>query len=318
MKPSPLIPLVIVVVALAIVVGQLTNSYEVSMNTTNVTTANGTSTTVTTSATPQQPGGQIDVMIISNNGYEAVSLSYLVNGSRILAGKEAWIHEKYLNNSSYYYVIVLNESSGWFGYLKVPGSVLNEVVKNGTYAVYSWIMANIRLKPLDQYPKSSLSIIIKAPNGELIKGGTLCIYSMTGKQQCVRVTNGIVRFSNLTTELYLVSYIMMLHDNVTINVYGYTVSTILIIDLTGNWLLIPNNGTVTVTPHAMLEQMTSSTNSYLIAAIIPGAASKYTTSTSIVLAPVVSVNITAVALMLIAVILGGLAALLILPRTVRK
>ena len=321
--------LVITLMALGIVITlmvQLTYAYAASTNSSIAATPNGTTLTTTdASKITQYNWTQVSVLIIDNSGH--IIASYLINNSKISI-EGSIEHVSLLNSSLDYYVIAINAASHLLGYIKVPGSVLNEAIEGGNYTLYSWIISNIKLKPLNQYPKSSLSIIIKAPNGELIKGGTLCIHPIiSGSPQCVEAVNGIVRFSNLTTEPYLVFYGMRLLINVTANVYGYTINTTLITNLIGDWLLIPSNETVTVTPSIMTQYTFPSRYSlYMIA--IPSVASTYTASTAVTAAPstlalphlttVLSVSNIAVILMLIVAILGGVVALLTIPRTIRR
>ena len=322
--------LVIALMALGIVVAlmvQLTYAYAASTNSSTAATPNGTTLTTTdASKITQYNWTQVSVLIIDNSGH--IIASYLINNSKISI-EGSIEHVSLLNSSLDYYVIAINAASRLLGYIKVPGSVLNEAIEGGNYTLYSWIISNIKLKPLNQYPKSSLSIIIKAPNGELIKGGTLCIHPIiSGSPQCVETVNGIVRFSNLTTEPYLVFYGMRLLINVTANVYGYTINTTLITNLIGDWLLIPSNETVTVTP-SIMTQYTFPSRYPLYMIAMPSVASTYTASIAVTATPstllaplhratVLSVSNIAVILMLIVAILGGVVALLTVPRTIRR
>lgn len=323
MKSSPLVITAMTLAIVVAVMAQLTHVYVALTNNTTATIIPSeiALTTTNTSVIKQYNLTEIYVLIIDYEGH--VITSYLINGSKIITAEG--IERITINNSLDYYVLAINTASHWFGYIKVPGNVLNEVIRSGNYTLYSWTISNVKLKPLNQYPRSSLGIIIKAPNGELIKGGTLCIHPMiNGSSQCIEVTTGIVKFSNLTIEPYLVFYEKEFLVNFTTNIYGYTVNTALTVYLTGQWILIPNNGTVAVVPSVFTQRYAPSGYYLYEPAVLasPAYAVKIEITTisltSLFPPRLFNISYIVVALMLIASILGGVIALLIVPRTIRK
>jgi hypothetical protein len=62
----------------------------------------------------------------------------------------------------------------YIGYTYVNGSMLLRVIAGGSAVLYSWVRSNIVLKPLNQYPRANVTVIVKAPNGEPVSNGTVC------------------------------------------------------------------------------------------------------------------------------------------------
>jgi hypothetical protein len=169
------------------------------------------------------------------------------------------------------------------GYTYVNGSMLLRVLAGGSAALYSWVKGNIVLKPLSQYPRANVTVIVKAPNGELVSNGTVCalptppvflplvfspyVQSPYGRL-CVKVSNGIAEFSNLPQVPYYLVYTSIIRlgggkiivkpiGSEVINIYGVPVNVTSyeeiinitrpsFVLLTGMNMTIPNNGTVII------------------------------------------------------------------------
>ena len=169
------------------------------------------------------------------------------------------------------------------GYTYVNGSMLLRVLAGGSAALYSWVKGNIVLKPLSQYPRANVTVIVKAPNGELVSNGTVCalpappvflpfvfspyVQSPYG-ELCVKVSSGMAEFSNLPQVPYYLVYINMIRlggskiivkpiGSEVISIYGVPVNVTSyeeiinmtrpsVVLLTGMNMTIPNNGTVTI------------------------------------------------------------------------
>jgi hypothetical protein len=171
----------------------------------------------------------------------------------------------------------------YIGYTYVNGSMLLRVLAGGSAALYSWVKGNIVLKPLNQYPRANVTVIVKAPNGEPVSNGTVCallappvflplVFSpyMTSPygRLCVGVSNGIAEFSNLLQVPYYLVYTSIIRlgggkivvkpiGSEVINIYGVPVNVTSyeeiinitrpsFVLLTGMNMTIPNNGTVTI------------------------------------------------------------------------
>jgi len=169
------------------------------------------------------------------------------------------------------------------GYTYVNGSMLLRVLAGGSAALYSWVKGNIVLKPLSQYPRANVTVIVKAPNGELVSNGTVCalptppvflplvfspyVQSPYGRL-CVKVSNGIAEFSNLPQVPYYLVYTSIIRlgggkiivkpiGSEVISIYGVPVNVTSyeeiinitrpsFVLLTGMNMTIPNNGTVII------------------------------------------------------------------------
>jgi hypothetical protein len=169
------------------------------------------------------------------------------------------------------------------GYTYVNGSMLLRVLAGGSAALYSWVKGNIVLKPLSQYPRANVTVIVKAPNGELVSNGTVCalpappaflpfvfspyVQSPYG-ELCVKVSSGMAEFSNLPQVPYYLVYINIIRlgggkiivkpiGSEVISIYGVRVNVTSyeeiinitrpsFVLLTGMNMTIPNNGTVTI------------------------------------------------------------------------
>jgi hypothetical protein len=171
----------------------------------------------------------------------------------------------------------------YIGYTYVNGSMLLRVLAGGSAALYSWVKGNIVLKPLNQYPRANVTVIVKAPNGEPVSNGTVCallappvflpfVFSphMTSPygELCVKVSSGMAEFSNLPQVPYYLVYINMIRlgggkiivkpiGSEVISIYGVPVNVTSyeeiinitrpsFVLLTGMNMTIPNNGTVTI------------------------------------------------------------------------
>jgi len=171
----------------------------------------------------------------------------------------------------------------YIGYTYVNGSMLLRVIAGGSAVLYSWVRSNIVLKPLNQYPRANVTVIVKAPNGEPVSNGTVCallappvflplVFSpyMTSPygRLCVGVSNGIAKFSNLLQVPYYLVYTSIIRlgggkivvkpiGSEVINIYGVPVNVTSyeeiinitrpsFVLLTGVNMTIPNNGTVTI------------------------------------------------------------------------
>ncbi|PLC65963.1 hypothetical protein B7L70_09855 [Vulcanisaeta sp. EB80] len=171
----------------------------------------------------------------------------------------------------------------YIGYTYVNGSMLLRVLAGGSAALYSWVKGNIVLKPLNQYPRANVTVIVKAPNGEPVSNGTVCallappvflpfVFSphMTSPygELCVKVSNGIAEFSNLPQVPYYLVYTNIIRlgggkiivkpiGSEVINIYGVPVNVTSyeeiinitrpsFVLLTGMNMTIPNNGTVII------------------------------------------------------------------------
>jgi hypothetical protein len=171
----------------------------------------------------------------------------------------------------------------YIGYTYVNGSMLLRVIAGGSAVLYSWVRSNIVLKPLNQYPRANVTVIVKAPNGEPVSNGTVCallappvflplVFSpyMTSPygRLCVGVSNGIAEFSNLLQVPYYLVYTSIIRlgggkivvkpiGSEVINIYGVPVNVTSyeeiinitrpsFVLLTGVNMTIPNNGTVTI------------------------------------------------------------------------
>ena len=171
----------------------------------------------------------------------------------------------------------------YIGYTYVNGSMLLKVIAGGSAVLYSWVKSNIVLKPLNQYPRANVTVIVKAPNGEPVSNGTVCALlappvflpfvfplrtpSPYGRL-CVGVSNGIAKFSNLLQVPYYLVYTSVIRlgggkivvkpiGSEVINIYGVPVNVTSyeeiinitrpsFVLLTGMNMTIPNNGTVTI------------------------------------------------------------------------
>jgi hypothetical protein len=171
----------------------------------------------------------------------------------------------------------------YIGYTYVNGSMLLRVLAGGSAALYSWVKGNIVLKPLNQYPRANVTVIVKAPNGEPVSNGTVCallappvflplVFSLHTPSPygrlCVGVSNGIAEFSNLLQVPYYLVYTSVIRlgggkivvkpiGSEVINIYGVPVNVTSyeeiinitrpsFVLLTGMNMTIPNNGTVTI------------------------------------------------------------------------
>jgi len=171
----------------------------------------------------------------------------------------------------------------YIGYTYVNGSMLLRVLAGGSAALYSWVKGNIVLKPLNQYPRANVTVIVKAPNGEPVSNGTVCallappvflpfVFSphMTSPYGglCVGVSNGIAEFSNLPQVPYYLVYTNIIRlggskiivkpiGSEVISIYGVPVNVTSyeeiinitrpsFVLLTGMNMTIPNNGTVII------------------------------------------------------------------------
>ncbi|MCG2885101.1 MAG: hypothetical protein L7H03_01265 [Vulcanisaeta sp.] len=171
----------------------------------------------------------------------------------------------------------------YIGYTYVNGSMLLRVLAGGSAALYSWVKGNIVLKPLNQYPRANVTVIVKAPNGEPVSNGTVCallappvflpfVFSLHAPSPygrlCVGVSNGIAEFSNLLQVPYYLVYTSVIRlgggkivvkpiGSEVINIYGVPVNVTSyeeiinitrpsFVLLTGMNMTIPNNGTVTI------------------------------------------------------------------------
>ena len=171
----------------------------------------------------------------------------------------------------------------YIGYTYVNGSMLLRVIAGGSAVLYSWVRSNIVLKPLNQYPRANVTVIVKAPNDEPVSNGTVCallappvflplVFSpyMTSPygRLCVGVSNGIAKFSNLLQVPYYLVYTSIIRlgggkivvkpiGSEVINIYGVPVNVTSyeeiinitrpsFVLLTGVNMTIPNNGTVTI------------------------------------------------------------------------
>jgi len=161
--------------------------------------------------------------------------------------------------------------------------MLLRVLAGGSAALYSWVKGNIVLKPLNQYPRANVTVIVKAPNGEPVSNGTVCallappvflpfVFSphMTSPYGglCVGVSNGIAEFSNLPQVPYYLVYTNIIRlggskiivkpiGSEVISIYGVPVNVTSyeeiinitrpsFVLLTGMNMTIPNNGTVII------------------------------------------------------------------------
>ncbi|WP_291765301.1 hypothetical protein [Caldivirga sp. UBA161] len=180
----------------------------------------------------------------------------------------------------------------YIGYTYVNGSTLLSVIKGNLSKLYSWIREEIILKPLSQYPKSSATVIVKSPSGELISNGTLCAipvsavvtpwFRETSLAQgviCVEVINGVARLNNLSEVPYYLLYRNFIKlggssistVNVThkvVNVYGVginateyikVVSVIVpsIVVLGNLTFMIPSNSTLTMIAEVLYPPLSS-------------------------------------------------------------
>jgi len=171
----------------------------------------------------------------------------------------------------------------YIGYTYVNGLMLLRVLAGGSAALYSWVKGNIVLKPLNQYPRANVTVIVKAPNGEPVSNGTVCallappvflpfVFSphMTSPYGglCVGVSNGIAEFSNLPQVPYYLVYTNIIRlggskiivkpiGSEVISIYGVPVNVTSyeeiinitrpsFVLLTGMNMTIPNNGTVII------------------------------------------------------------------------
>ena len=171
----------------------------------------------------------------------------------------------------------------YIGYTYVNGSMLLKVIAGGSAVLYSWVRSNIVLKPLNQYPRANVTVIVKAPNGEPVSNGTVCallappvflplVFSLHTPSPygrlCVGVSNGIAKFSNLLQVPYYLVYTSVIRlgggkivvkpiGSEVINIYGVPVNVTSyeeiinitrpsFVLLTGMNMTIPNNGTVTI------------------------------------------------------------------------
>ena len=171
----------------------------------------------------------------------------------------------------------------YIGYTYVNGSMLLRVLAGGSAALYSWVKGNIVLKPLNQYPRANVTVIVKAPNGEPVSNGTVCallappvflpfVFPLHAPSPygrlCVGVSNGIAKFSNLLQVPYYLVYTSVIRlgggkivvkpiGSEVINIYGVPVNVTSyeeiinitrpsFVLLTGMNMTIPNNGTVTI------------------------------------------------------------------------
>ena len=212
----------------------------------------------------------IDVIIYNSNGSSAIRVSGPV------------VREPSIDKSIDYYVIALRwvrsvSGNTWtpeIGYAEVSGEELSEIMGGGLRSLYQWVIANIRLKPLSEYPVSTVRVIVKAPNGELINGGRVCaapaipllVMAAPHMLTCAPVSNGVA-YLRLPSIPYIMRYIEIyrLSGNSTvvstthevINVYGYPVNVTVtkevvyvtnpsIILILGEAITVPSNNTVEV------------------------------------------------------------------------
>ncbi len=174
----------------------------------------------------------------------------------------SWLSSPVNQSMNYYVVAITWSNTVNLGYTEMGGYELSSILGRGglTY-MYLWVRENITLKPINKYPMSSTKVLIKAPNGELVQGGILCVVPVMPVNpwvltqyknilntihttpflpvpSCTRVNNGVVYLSGL----FLVSYILYYQDEVnlgvntmvvgilhrTINVYGYPINVTVI------------------------------------------------------------------------------------------
>ncbi|WP_054853835.1 hypothetical protein [Vulcanisaeta distributa] len=152
--------------------------------------------------------------------------------------------------------------------------------------MYSWVRENITLKPISEYPVSSVEVRIEAPNGELVRGGgILCAVPVIladpwvliqyipntpflPRSLCTSVNDGVVYLSRLPSIPYILYYQgeVSLGSNTTvvgvfhktINAYGYPVNVTVIESLVnktvpqlliiyGLKVAVPGNNSVIIT-----------------------------------------------------------------------
>ncbi|WP_156769827.1 hypothetical protein [Caldivirga maquilingensis] len=218
-----------------------------------------------------------------------------VNGSMVglvsFNGQFAWgrVAVQLINPRTEYVLVAYglnftgNGLMEYIGYTYVNGSTLLSVIKGGLSNLYSWVRSEITLRPLNQYPNSSITIMVKSPSGELISNGTLCAIPVSAivipwfreaalmqGVVCVKVVNGIARLGNIPEIPYYLLYYNYVKlggssistESVThkvVNVYGVNVnvteytevvsitvpSVIMLRNLT---FTIPSNNTLTIIP----------------------------------------------------------------------
>ena len=170
----------------------------------------------------------------------------------------------------------------YIGYTYANGSTLLSVIKGGLGNLYSWIRGEITLKPISQYPKSSITIMVKSPSGELISNGTLCAIpvsavvtpwfreaSLTQGVACVNVINGVVQLSNIPEIPYYLLYRNFIKlggssisaENVThkvVNIYGADINVteyIEVVSITVPSIVVLGNLTFTIPSNSTLTMI---------------------------------------------------------------
>ena len=184
---------------------------------------------------------------------------------------------------AYSFYVTQGKLIEYIGYTYVNGLMLLRVLAGGSAALYSWVKGNIVLKPLNQYPRANVTVIVKAPNGEPVSNGTVCallappvflpfVFSphMTSPygELCVKVSSGMAEFSNLPQVPYYLVYTNIIRlggskiivkpiGSEVISIYGVPVNVTSyeeiinitrpsFVLLTGMNMTIPNNGTVII------------------------------------------------------------------------
>lgn len=230
--------------------------------------------------------GTLEVLIEGVNGTAIVSTNEIIyNGSGLPITGEVPRVVKSIN----YYVIALywlqsgyevvngHAQARWtpeVGYVEISGEELSVILSRGPQYLYSWVRTNVGLKPLGEYSVSTVMVIIKAPNGELVSGGYVCANPVLPPPalmyihmlRCVPVSNGVA-YLRLPTIPYVITYTkpeflgnstVISVFNKTINVYGYSLNVTVteeivyevspsIIIVHGSTIAVPGNGTIEIT-----------------------------------------------------------------------
>ncbi len=230
--------------------------------------------------------GTLEVLIEGINGTAIVSTNEIIYNSSGLPVTGKVLHA--IESINYYVIALYWLQSGYevvnghtqarwtpeVGYAEISGEELSVILSRGPQYLYSWVRTNVRLKPLDEYPVSTVRVIIKAPNGELVSGGYICVNPIlplpalmyVHMLRCVPVSDGVA-YLRLPTIPYIMIYTKSVSlsnstvisvFNKTINEYGYSLNVTVteeivyevsppIIIVHGSTIAVPSNGTIEIT-----------------------------------------------------------------------
>ena len=196
---------------------------------------------------PMRPLSILTVEFVGSNG-EVVGILEFFNSA-------SWGHVvvNLVNNTLNYYIIAVNMSSlgELVGYTEVNGSLLKSIAAGGPSYVYSWVLANVAMKPINKYPLANIKVYVKSPSGEEVTGGILCVvpamfmapgpwgprilfFNWGFKAECVKNVSGPVTFTGLPSIPYFIMYYNVIRlsgtprieavEERTINIYGYSIN----------------------------------------------------------------------------------------------